>query len=80
MNITFGIYEISGQREGTPLAGGTDLINGLSVFLQNLHEGCTGPVEDSSTTAYTLKNGRRKPWKIRLPLLILHKEFIQGWK
>jgi hypothetical protein len=31
-------------------------------------------VEDSSTAAHTLKNGRSKPWKIRLPLLILNKD------
>ncbi len=31
-------------------------------------------MEDSSTAAHTLKNGRSKPWKIRLPLLILHKD------
>ncbi len=31
-------------------------------------------MEDSSTAARTLKNGRNKPWKIRLPLLILHKD------
>ncbi len=35
-------------------------------------------VEDSSTAAHTLKNGRRKPWKIRLPLLILHKDLEQS--
>ncbi len=40
-------------------------------------------MEDSSTAAHTIENGRSKPWKIRLPLLILHKdikEVIQGWK
>ena len=31
-------------------------------------------MEDSSTADHTLKNGRGKPWKIRLPLLILHKD------
>jgi len=35
-------------------------------------------VEDSSTAAQTLDNGRSKSWKIRLPLLILHKDLEES--